>query len=67
MRLLDLPQPIREHAVALAASLDPLTIKRSPLNRDDRRRLMALSRKGQLRAEHLPIWLVMMSFINVRA
>lgn len=56
-----LPAPLARYADQLARVADPLLIQRmqsAGLNRANRRRLMSLSRKGELRGHHFPVWLI---------
>lgn len=61
--------PIRNHGDELANSLSPLSIHNlkhiAGLNRSYRRRLQSLARKGKLKADDLPVWLVMFSYLGV--
>ncbi len=55
------PTTFTEYAEQLASVADPLLIDRmrsAGLNRANRRRLASLSRKGKLRGDHFPFWLI---------
>lgn len=56
-----LPNTFTRYAEQLARVADPVLIQRmksAGLNRANRRRLMSLSRKHELRGHHFPIWLI---------
>lgn len=56
-----LTNPFHAYAEQLARVADPFLIRRmkaAGLNRTFRRKLTYLSRKGQLRGHHFPVWLI---------
>lgn len=61
MNTLTAPTAVTQYAEQLARVSDPILIQRmarAGLNRAHRRQLISLSRKGNLKAHHFPMWLV---------